>query len=95
MCELAAKHLVTSDIGSISVTNRTMSKAEALACNVGGDVLPFDKYLDSLMDYDIVISSTGATELLVTKEDVKLAMTGRKKRPMFFYRYSSAEGYRP
>lgn len=84
MCELAAKHLSTSDIGSITVTNRTMSKAENLACEVGGGVLPFENFQEHLADYDIVISSTGATELLVTKEHASQAMSKRKKRPMFF-----------
>ncbi|XOB65848.1 glutamyl-tRNA reductase [Deferribacteres bacterium DY0037] len=84
MCELAAKHLMTSEIGGITVTNRTMSKAEKLACEVGGDTLPFESYRESLEKYDIVISSTGATELLVTKKDAEKAMAGRKKRPMFF-----------
>jgi len=84
MCELAAKHLVTAGVGNITVTNRTLEKAENLASEADGEVLPFENYLDSLHGYDIVISSTGATELLVTKEDVKEAMVRRKKRPMFF-----------
>jgi len=84
MCELAAKHLVTSDIGSITVTNRTMAKAETLASEVGGDVLPFESFKDNLENYDIVISSTGAKEILVTKEHTQQAMAGRKRRPMFF-----------
>jgi len=84
MCELAARHLKTAGIGGITVTNRTIAKAEYLASEVGGDVLAFDAYHEELAEYDIVISSTGATELLVTKDDVNNAMTGRKKRPMFF-----------
>lgn len=84
MCELAAKHLVTSEIGSITVTNRTISKAQALADAVDGDVIEFEGFLDHLADFDIVISSTGATELLVTKEHAARAMAGRKMRPMFF-----------
>jgi glutamyl-tRNA reductase len=83
MCELAAKHLVTAGIGNITVTNRTMEKAKNLADEIDGDVIGFEQYRDGLMNYDIVISSTGATELLVTKEDAAKAMAGRKKRPMF------------
>lgn len=83
MCELAAKHLSTSEIGAITVTNRTMAKAEKLAAEVNGSVLPFEQYRENLKDYDIVISSTGATDLLVTKEDAKEAMAKRKMRPMF------------
>jgi glutamyl-tRNA reductase len=84
MCELAARHLSTAGVGGITVTNRTMAKAERLAGEVGGRVLAFDEYREKLLDYDIVISSTGATEFMVTKDDVVTAMTGRRKRPMFF-----------
>lgn len=84
MCELAAKHLSTSEIGGITVTNRTRAKAENLAGMVNGDVIDFANFSEHLVNYDIVISSTGATELLVTKEHVEKAMIGRKRRPMFF-----------
>ena len=84
MCELAAKHFKNSGVGELTVTNRTMSKAQLLADEVGGSVLPFDGYKAELHNFDIVLSSTGATELLVTKDDAINAMGGRKKRPMFF-----------
>lgn len=84
MCELAARHMNTAGVGSITVTNRTLAKAEWLAGEVGGSTLPFESFNEHLHDFDIVLSSTGATNLLVTKDDAQKAMTGRKKRPMFF-----------
>lgn len=84
MCELAARHMSTAGIGEITVTNRTISKAEWLAGEVGGKVLPFESFQEHLLEFDIVLSSTGATQLLVTKEHAQKAMAGRKKRPMFF-----------
>jgi len=84
MCELASKHLVTAGIGKITVTNRTYAKAESLASDVGGDVIGFESFKEKLADVDIVLSSTGATDTLVSKSDVKSVMPDRKKRPMFF-----------
>ena len=84
MCELASKHLVTAGIGGITVTNRTFEKAQRLAGEVDGSAVEFDSFKTCLPDSDIIISSTGATELLVTAADVKDAMALRKRRPMFF-----------
>jgi len=84
MCTLASRHLKTGGIGSIAVTNRTVSKAETLAEEVGGTVVPYDSYCERLADFDIVLSSTGAADYMVRKEDAVKAMASRKKRPMFF-----------
>jgi glutamyl-tRNA reductase len=84
MCELASRHLVTAGIGSITVTNRTLFKAENLAEEIGGDVIDFSCFKEKIGEVDIVLSSTGAPDILVSKDDVKSVMPKRKKRPMFF-----------
>ncbi|MDR2884950.1 MAG: glutamyl-tRNA reductase [Deferribacteraceae bacterium] len=84
MCELAAEHLDGAGIGHITVTNRTLSKAEDLALRFLGDAVPFDKFQDILSDVDIVISSTGAPTAVVSTEMVKNAMKKRKRASMFF-----------
>lgn len=84
MCELASKHLKTAGIGKLTVTNRTFEKALKLAEDVDGDAVPFSEFKKQLQHSDIVLSSTGATEILVTVDDAKEAMTHRKRKPMFF-----------
>jgi len=84
MCELAARHLNTAGIGKITVTNRTLAKAEKLAAEFDGDTLEFDSFKEHLHEMDIIISSTGAKEYVVRGEDVKDTMSKRKHRPMFF-----------
>ncbi|MBZ4643057.1 MAG: Glutamyl-tRNA reductase [Deferribacteraceae bacterium] len=84
MCELAAKHLSSTDINSIVITNRTFEKAENLAREVSGIAKPFENLKEYLMDADIVISSTGAPNFIVSYEDVKSIMIKRKYSPMFF-----------
>jgi glutamyl-tRNA reductase len=84
MCELAAEHLDGAGIGHITVTNRTLSKAEDLALRFLGDAVPFDKFHEVLHDVDIIISSTGAPTTIVSTEMVKSAMSKRKRASMFF-----------
>ncbi len=84
MCELAVRHLVGSNIGSITVTNRTFEKAKKLADEFNGDAFSFDELSNRLWEADIIISSTGAPDYVVTSEMMKNAMAKRKFRPMFF-----------
>lgn len=84
MCELAAKHISTTDIEEICVTNRTQEKAEKLASEIRGKTVSFDKFTEYLQVADIVISSTGAPNYVVTYEMVKEIMPKRKYAPMFF-----------
>ena len=84
MCELAARHLVGSNIGSIMVTNRTFEKAVKLAEEFNGDAVTFDRFALKLHEVDIIISSTGAENYVVTVDMIKEAMKKRPQRPMFF-----------
>ncbi len=84
MCELAAKHFINAGIYEIYITNRTYNRAIALAEDFGGEAIPFDTYNALFEKVDIVLTSTGATEPIVTAEVVSQAMKRRKNRPMFF-----------
>lgn len=84
MCELAAEHLEGAGIGSITVTNRTYSKAEDLARRFQGRAVEFGRFAEVLDKADIVISSTGAPNCVVSAEMVNKAIKIRKKAPMFF-----------
>jgi glutamyl-tRNA reductase len=82
MSELAARHLHRSG-AAILVTNRTLSRAEELAGLVDGSIVPYETYRTHLKDTDIVITSSGAPEYLLRKEDVKKVLDARRNRPMF------------
>ncbi|MCA1980783.1 MAG: glutamyl-tRNA reductase, partial [Calditerrivibrio sp.] len=84
MCELAAKHLQGNGIKKIYITNRTFERAEALAKDVGGTAIQLDLFKDYLKYADIVISSTGSPNYMVSFEDVHHVMNERKHEPMFF-----------
>lgn len=66
MSRLAAKHLVTAGATRLVVTNRSLAKAEALAAEIGGVARPWENLPQLLVDADVVISSTGAREPILT-----------------------------
>ncbi|HUI43250.1 MAG TPA: glutamyl-tRNA reductase [Terriglobia bacterium] len=84
MSELAARHLISSGATSILVTNRTYERACELAQAFGGTPVRFEDAFEQLGRADIVISSTGSREVLVTRERVERMLAARKQRPMFF-----------
>ncbi len=80
--EIAAKHLVKRGIGKLSLTNRTLERAEKLAEKLKGKIIPFDNLGEHLHEYDIVISATSADNLILTKKDIEAAMKKRNYASM-------------
>lgn len=83
MAELAVEHLISNGVKQIIVANRTFENAVSLAQGFKGQAIKFEEMETFLCDVDIIISSTGATEYVLTKDQVKGAMGQRKNRPLF------------
>ncbi len=81
--ELVAKHLYENKVGKITVANRTISRAEKMATQIGADVITLAQIPEHICDADIVISSTGSTLPIIGKGMVETALTQRKHRPIF------------
>ena len=84
MCELAARHFVTSGVSRVLVTNRTLERAEKLAAEFEGRAIPFDQFGDQLDQADIVLASTGAPGYILHRKQVEETLRKRRNRPMFF-----------
>ena len=84
MSELAAKHLVEQGAFPIYVANRTWARAQDLARARAGTAVPWDELATALAAVDIVVTSTGAPEPVVTRGMVTRAMHGRRGRSLFF-----------
>jgi glutamyl-tRNA reductase len=84
MGELAARHLVDQGALPVYVTNRTWTRAQALARDLGGTAVPFEQLAATLALVDIVIASTAAPEPIVTASQVRAALQARRTRPLFF-----------
>jgi glutamyl-tRNA reductase len=84
MAELAVAQLRKQGIAGLVVTNRTFARAVELSERFQGRALPFDRLETALSGADIVISSTGAREPIITAAHVRRALRARRGRPMFF-----------
>jgi len=84
MAELAAEHLVGQGVNSVVVANRTLTRAVNLAKRFNGKAVSMDELVSQLENVDIIISSTGATDIILHKEEVKSVMRSRMNKPLFF-----------
>ncbi|NTU89796.1 MAG: glutamyl-tRNA reductase [Actinobacteria bacterium] len=78
MGELTANYLVEQGVKKVTVTNRTFSAAVELAGRIGGEAVEFNDLVDCLARTDIVISSTAATDYVITKKQVEFARHRRR-----------------
>jgi len=81
--ELVAKHLVSHGIGRLFVANRSVERAQKLAGQFGGFALPLSEIEGTLPEADILITSTAATDPVVTTEQLAAALKARKRKPIF------------
>ena len=81
--ELVAKHLIEKQVGSITVSNRTLRRAEELAQEFGAHAILFSDIPEFLQKADILISSTGSQLPILGKGAVESAIKKRKHKPMF------------
>ena len=66
--------------GQVTVTNRTYSRAQALANTLGGQAVPFSQLPQVMAAADIVISSTGAPGFILGPSQIADAVSGRPDR---------------
>lgn len=84
MAELAAEHLVGQGVEEVVVANRTLERAVKLARRFNGRAVSLAEMEEQLTLVDIIVSSTGAPGLILTKDQVKPVMRQRRNRPLFF-----------
>jgi len=81
--ELVAKHLTKKKVGRLFVANRSVERAQELAGKLGGFALPLSEIEGTLPEADILITSTAATEPVITFEQMEAAVKARKRKPIF------------
>ncbi|MDX2091347.1 MAG: glutamyl-tRNA reductase [Kofleriaceae bacterium] len=80
MSTLAARHLRAQGAEHIVVTNRSPEKAERLADEIDGIAKPWADLEALLVEADVVISSTGAREPILTRDLFKKVAKRRRWR---------------
>ena len=82
MIELCAAHFAGQRTKRITIANRTLERAEALARKFKGDAIPLDEVAGRLAEYDIVVSCTGSPLPIIGLGMVERAVKVRRHRPM-------------
>ena len=84
MAELAVEHLIRNRVGDILVANRTFKNGVELAKRFNGQAIRFEEITGFLEHVDIIISSTGSPDYVVSRDQVKGIIRRRRNRPLFF-----------
>ncbi|MGH9263706.1 MAG: glutamyl-tRNA reductase [Acidimicrobiales bacterium] len=66
----------------VTVANRTWARAEQLAERAGGRAVTLDKLPAALTDADLLLTSTGATKVVLSAADLAWALAPRRTRPL-------------
>ncbi|WP_248927436.1 glutamyl-tRNA reductase [Paenibacillus hamazuiensis] len=83
MSELTVKHLYGNGAAKVIVANRTLQRAQELAGKFNGAAGSMEQLPAFLEEADIVISSTGAADLVLTRGQLAPILQKRKSRPLF------------
>jgi glutamyl-tRNA reductase len=82
MARLCALHF-HDHVASLTIATRRHDRGEALAAEVNGRVTPWESRLEALASADILVSATGATDLVLTGAEMRGVLSARRGRPMF------------
>jgi glutamyl-tRNA reductase len=83
MAELTARQMQAMGPRDLIVINRTHATAQVMAASLGGRTMPFDELPDALAAADVVLTSTGAPEPIITVDAFAEIHKQRKYRPLF------------
>jgi glutamyl-tRNA reductase len=80
--ELVVEALKRDKIQGLIVANRTRDRAQNLANRLDGDAIHFDEMPFSLARTDILVASTGAPHVLITRDGFRQAIGGPREKPL-------------
>jgi glutamyl-tRNA reductase len=83
MGEACIRHLAKRGARSVLVSNRSYERAVNLAKVFCGRAIRFDECLKGMAEADIVVSSTGAPQTILRRDDLAGIMAARGNRPLF------------
>jgi len=83
MIELCATHFAAQGPARITVANRTLERAQALAHRFNGRAIELRELAAHLHEYDIVVSCTASSLPILGKGLAERALKARRRMPMF------------
>lgn len=82
MIELCAAHFAAAKPRSMTIANRTETRAQVLASRFDAEVMRLDVVADTLARFDIVVSCTASSLPIVGLGMVERAVKARRHKPM-------------
>ena len=83
MAELAARHLLSAKVSRLYIANRTIERGRELAAKFQAESVPWEDFPALLRRVDVVLSSTGATQPILTRAMAEEALEARLGRSLF------------
>jgi glutamyl-tRNA reductase len=83
MAEETIRYLRDEGAGDITIVNRSADRAAELARRTGGQTIPWEDLSRALAAADVVVSTTGAEEPIVTLDRFEAIEAERGQRPLF------------
>jgi glutamyl-tRNA reductase len=80
--ELAAINLKDKGISKLTISNRSIERAENLAEKIHGEIIPFQFLNEHLHNFDIIISATSSENFIINYADVASAVKKRRGAPI-------------
>jgi glutamyl-tRNA reductase len=77
-----ASTLRSRGVDEVVVANRTLERAEQLAAAIGARAIPLTEIADTLVDIDVLLTSTASSEVLVERAMVEMVMACRDSKPL-------------
>ena len=81
--EETLQYLIDKNARDIRIINRNHQRAVDLASRTTGEAYPWEQLDNLLVDADLIVSATGATEPIVTAEAFQAVAEKRYQRPLF------------
>jgi glutamyl-tRNA reductase len=77
-----ASTLRSRGVEHVWIANRTLEHAERAAERIGAQAIPLSEIADTLVDADVMLSSTASTQVLVERATVEMVMACRDGKPL-------------
>lgn len=92
---LVAHHLAHHNPARLIVLNRTLSRAEALASELGGEAWSFDRLEDVLAEASVVVTATASTEPVLQTDHLNAVTKRRGRKPLVLVDISNPRNIDP
>jgi glutamyl-tRNA reductase len=82
MSERAAHYLMKAGADKVKIMNRTASRGEELATQLGATPVAWEDRTQHLEQADVVVSSTSCPHVVLTRSEIEQIAKARKRKPM-------------